>query len=162
MAQKSIRVINVVKSPAKKMVVLHVGNHRYLTSDKVLAAQGVMNPFTLRNKTITIETYEPGEMMVNNQAYEQREDSTLVKSIVSLPEMSLNEMIASEVAASLKTALLGSLGNVAPSATPITAAPTVEAGAAAEEAAPAEIQPGEQAQAAQPAAAAVVDEALPE
>lgn len=131
MAKKSIRIQNVVKSPAKKMVVLHVGTHRYLTSEKVLAAQGVMNPFTLRNKTIGIETYEPGEKLVDGTPYEQREDSTLVKAFITqLPEMTLNEMIASEVASSLKATLLGSLGNVAPTAAPEVRQPEPEAGAA--------------------------------
>lgn len=160
MAKKSIRVTNVVKSPAKKQVVLSTGNMLYLVSEKVLAAQGCFDPFSLRGKTVGIETFEPGEQLLNGDAYEQREDTTLVKSITSMPgfeQMSQQEVMYSAMKAGFADFMRASMG--APVAAPVAAAEParVEAGAAVAEEAPAVVEAGEAA--AEPAAAAVVAEA---
>lgn len=168
MAKKTIRVINVVKSPAKKQVVLSTGNMLYLVSDKVLAAQGCFDPFTLRGKTLGIETFEAGEQLLNGDAYEQREDTTLVKSITSMPgfeQMSQQEVMYSAMKAGFADFMRASMG--APVAAPVAAAEPariVEAGAAEEiaaPAAPAEVEAGE-APAVEAPAAEVVNEELPE
>lgn len=157
MAKKSIRVTNVTKSPAKKQVVLSTGNMLYLVSEKVLAAQGCFDPFSLRGKTLGIETFEAGEQLLNGDAYEQREDTTLIKAITSMPgyeQMSQQEVMFSAMKAGFAEFMRSSMGAVpTPAAAP--AQPAVEA-------APAEIAEPVVENAVAPAAAAVVDEALPE
>lgn len=151
MAKKQIRVTNVIKSPAKKQVILSTGNMLYLVSEKVLAAQGCFDPFSLRGKTLGIETFEPGEQLLNGDAYEQREDTTLVKSITSMPgfeQMSQQEVMYSAMKAGFAEFMRASMG-AAPVQPVVAAEPAraVEAGAAEEIAAP---------------AAEVVNEELPE
>lgn len=165
MAKKQIRVTNVIKSPAKKQVVLSTGNMLYLVSEKVLAAQGCFDPFSLRGKTVGIETFEPGEQLLNGDAYEQREDTTLIKSITSMPgfeQMSQQEVMFSAMKAGFADFMRASMGAV-PTQPVVAAEPAraVEAGAAEEIAAPAEVQPGE-APAVEAPAAEVVNEELPE
>ena len=165
MAKKSIRVTNVTKSPAKKQVVLSTGNMLYLVSEKVLAAQGCFDPFSLRGKTIGIETFEPGEQLLNGDAYEQREDTTLVKSITSMPgfeQMSQQEVMFSAMKAGFAEFMRASM-SAAPVQPVVAAEPAraVEAGAAVEEIeAPAEVAP--EAPAVEAPAAEVVNEELPE
>ncbi len=102
MSKKTIRVSNVQRSTQRtatgaQRVILSVGGHRYLTSTKVLASNGIDDPFSLRGKSVGIEVYEPGEQMVNGDAYEQREDTTLIKSFTSLPEKSQQELVADSI-----------------------------------------------------------------
>ena len=153
MAKKQIRVTNVIKSPAKKQVILSTGNMLYLVSEKVLAAQGCFDPFSLRGKTLGIETFEPGEQLLNGDAYEQREDTTLIKSITSMPgfeQMSQQEVMFSAMKAGFADFMRASMGAaIAPVAEPARA---VEAGEAAADEAPA----------AEPAVVEAVNEELPE
>lgn len=143
MAKKNILIQDVKHKDGSKNVRLEVNGHRYLVSPKVLADSGVKNVYTLRGKSIKIETYDVGEKMISGEAYTQKEDSTLVKRIVELPAYTFQELAAIEFASQM-AAMMGFAAPVsaaAPAATPAAAIGTTEeladAGLTTGEAAPA-------------------------
>lgn len=124
MAKKNIRVQDVTVSTKTGRVILLSDNHRYITSKQLLASKGIEDVFDLRLKTIGIETFDPGELLVNNTVYEQREESTLVKGFTSLPkQMSQQDKIADAIGRYTAAYVAQAMGYGAPAVAAVPATP---------------------------------------
>lgn len=57
-----------------------------------LAAKGILNPFTLQNKSLMVEFYKKGEILINGQAV--TEDGRIIKNFAAELDMEVERTVA--------------------------------------------------------------------
>lgn len=172
--RKNLRIQKVQKAVlnGKKTVTFHSGGQRFTTNINSLKVVGIEDPFNLIGKTITVDTYEIGEKLVDGSIYEGREGGNLIKEILAVPERTQQELIADSVGRHMAALLLQSMAPAAAVNSPQNAEEednNLDENAAPAEQAPATVEAANEAAPVQAAAApveavaeaAVLDEQLP-
>jgi hypothetical protein len=115
MAKHTIKVQKAIKGVlnGKQAVTVFSGSQRFTTHMNTLKVLGVNGHTELIGRTMSIETFEVGDKLLDGSIYEGRDGSNLVKEINSISEAPLNLLIAQQVAASLSASILAGIGNTA-------------------------------------------------